>query len=119
MVFVLFAGTGAKSDEAKMPVIVGAVGTTQARPLSVEWLEYWGDKLPYDRAGMQLAAELVRSENVDSDSWSERTEVEIRSAIATDDKLSRNAWSKVSCSRNGCIAVIDPLDVVNNDLITV
>jgi hypothetical protein len=35
-----------------------------------------------------------------------------------DDWLSKNTWNTVRCSRNGCIAAIDPVDPVNNRLIT-
>lgn len=84
----------------------------------VEWFNYWGEQYPFDKGmAAQLVAELVRSDFVDSDAWSQRTEAEIRSAISADDLLSRNTWNRVRCSRNGCIAAIDPLPAVDNNLI--
>jgi hypothetical protein len=57
-----------------------------------------------------LATELEKKGPVDANSWSRRTEAEIRSAIEHDDLLKNNDWSVVRCSRNGCIAAIDSLD---------
>jgi hypothetical protein len=117
---LLCIGSVAKSGDEKIPLVFGVSGATDARPLSSEWLDYWGSKYPYDdEVGAHLVAELVRSESIDSDSWSKRTEAEIRAAITSDDRLSKNTWNTVRCSRNGCIAAIDPVDVVDNSLITI
>jgi hypothetical protein len=112
-------GSGARSAEEKLPIIVGAFGGTNARPLSIEWLDYWSDKYPFgrdDHAPSHLVVELVRSERIDTDSWSQRTEAEIRAAIKADSDLRKNTWSEVRCSKRGCIAAIDPLAPADNVL---
>jgi hypothetical protein len=63
-----------------------------------------------DDTSLRLATELVKKGPVDANSWSRRTEAEIRSAIEHDDLLKNNDWNAVRCSRNGCIAAIDSLD---------
>jgi hypothetical protein len=103
------ANAGVQSAEKKPPELYGAAGATDARPLSIEWLDYWGEKyVSGDETASRLVVELVRSE-ANTDSWSERTEAELRASIATDPLLKRNAWNTVRCSQNGCIAAIDPL----------
>ena len=117
VVIALCISGGARSSEETIPIVFGTSGGTEARPLSREWLDYWGSKYPYDDSvGSRLVAELVRSEGANSDSWSTRTESEIRTAIRSDDRLSKNTWNTVRCSRNGCIVAIDPVDFVNKSL---
>jgi tetratricopeptide (TPR) repeat protein len=112
MLIALCIGAEAVADEWRAQLIFGASGATKARPLSVEWLNYWPNGHFFDNAAGQLVTELVKSTRVDADTWSQRTGAEIRSAISTDDLLSNNAWSTVKCSRNGCIVAIDSLDLV-------
>ena len=113
---VLLAAFGcgfALAAEEKIGVSVGSTGSTDSRPLSEGWLEYWlkAPMTPFaDRTILQLASELTESKSVVSDSWSQRTEAEIHSAISSDNLLANNAWSTVRCSKNGCLAAIQSLD---------
>jgi hypothetical protein len=57
-----------------------------------------------------LLQALVKKGPVDIDSWSQRSEAEIRSAIEHDDLLKNSDWSSVRCAKSGCIAAIESLD---------
>lgn len=113
---ILLAAFGCRfavAAEEKIGVSVGSTGSTDSRPLSEGWLEYWlkAPMTPFaDRTILQLASELTESKSVVSDSWSQRTEAEIHSAISSDNLLANNAWSTVRCSKNGCLVAIQSLD---------
>lgn len=80
------------------------------RPTSSGWLELFENKMDADEATKELAREVVKAGSIDTDPWSRRTEVELRSAIQSDELLKNNDWSTVRCAKSGCIAAIESLD---------
>lgn len=118
IIVMLSIASGAGSAEEDSRVVFGGAGATEARPLAMEWLNYWGDQYPFDNdRGARLVSELVTSGTTDSDPWAQGTKEEIREAIKTDSLLRQNVWNTIRCSRNECIAAIDFSDGVSKDRI--
>jgi hypothetical protein len=110
LVAVLFHTTGTLADEKEVTRQIGHAPVSQERPLSSGWLESFEDTLNADEATKELARELVKAGSIDTDPWSRRSEVELRSAIQSDALLKNNDWSTVRCATSGCIAAIESLD---------
>jgi hypothetical protein len=107
---VLLHAAGTLADEQDVTRQTDQSSVSQERPLSRGWLESFENAPNADEATKELARALVKTDAIDTDPWSRRTEVELRSAIQSDEMLRNNDWSTVRCAKSGCIAAIESLD---------